>query len=397
MAAGVRSLWRGPTPMQLLERSVLVFLLGKLMVLGINLAWFPTLKQVTRSNERMPAHAGAPLHVGQPMVQAGEQPRTALLVPMRNEADTLGRTLPGLLAAGFDEVIFLDDESEDGSAAAVGAWAATRTDPHPPVMVVPGAVRPPGWVGKTWACAQLAAATDAQILVVCDADVFLAPGAAASLLQQMHAQSASVFSVFCRQQTGSWSERLLTPLITDVVLCFLPFGLLSVDVPSAATASGALLAFDRSAYDRLGGFDAVRGELVEDLAMARRARRMGEKLGLALGGDLAQVRMYDGYRAVIHGMGRSLAPATGGRRFVLALGWAWHVIAYTLPVVLMRGSNWWRAAAATAVVERLIVEAKTGGRDWVSAGLTGVSPLAAGPVVAQAMRRRQSWKGRTYG
>ena len=370
---------RGSAPGRMLRRSVVAFLLGKLLVLLVNLRWFPTLKQAECR--------------GRPE----ERGRSALLVPVRNEAATLPRTLHGLLAAGFDEVIFLDDESDDASAAVVRAVADTWPEQSPSVRVLSGAPRPPGWVGKTWACAQLAEASAADLLVFCDADVCLAPGAAAALERQMSGQAATVFSVFCRQQTGSWSERLLTPLITDVVLCFLPFGLLAVPVPAAATASGALLAFHRTAYHRLGGFGAVRGELVEDLAIARRARRMGEKLGLALGGELAQVRMYDRFSAVIEGMGRSLAPAVGGRRLLVLAGWGWHVVAYTVPVLLIGRSRWWQTAAALAVAERMLLEAKTGGRDWISALFMGLSPLAAAPVVAQAMRRRQSWKGRSYG
>ena len=106
--------------------------------------------------------------------------------------------------------------------------------------------------------------------------------------------------------------------------------------------------------------------------------------------------MYGRYRELIEGMGRSLVPAAGGRRSLVAAGWLWHLAAYTAPVLLLRRSGWWRLAAALGVAERLVVEAKTGGRDWWAAGFVAASPLAAGPVVAQAMRRTQTWKGRTY-
>ena len=76
------------------------------------------------------------------------------------------------------------------------------------------------------------------MLVFCDADVLLAPGAARALLGEMNRQRADAFSVFSRHITGGWAERLLVPLIVDVVLCFLPFGLLRAPVPAAATAPG---------------------------------------------------------------------------------------------------------------------------------------------------------------
>jgi hypothetical protein len=106
--------------------------------------------------------------------------------------------------------------------------------------------------------------------------------------------------------------------------------------------------------------------------------------------------MYRGYRQVVVGMGRGLVPAVGGWRWPVVLGWAWHLMAYTLPVLLAARSPLWRAAAVLGIVERVLVEAKTGGRDWTAAVLVSLSPIAALPVVGQSMRSRQVWKGRSY-
>ncbi|MEO5834090.1 MAG: glycosyltransferase [Nakamurella sp.] len=361
--------------------AVLCFLGVKLTSLLVNLRLFPTLRRASPAAVR----------------PAG---RVALLVPMRDEAHRLGRTLPGLLAAGGDEVVFLDDGSTDGTTAvvtrSVAEMRAAGTLPvSTAVRTVTGAPRPEGWTGKTWACAQLADLTDADVLVFCDADVVLGPHALAAVLTEMDRQQAAVFSVFPRQLVGSWAERLLTPLITDVVLCFLPFPLLRAPAPSAATANGSVLVFTREAYRALGGFAAVRHELVEDVAVARRTRRLGLRLGLALGGDLVATRMYDGPAEVVVGLGRGLVAVAGGRRWPVPLGLALHLIAYTAPMLLL-GSPRWRLAAAMGVVERLLVEAKTGGRDWTAAVLVAAAPPAAVPVVRQALRREQIWKGRRY-
>nr|WP_240188964.1 glycosyltransferase family 2 protein [Nakamurella flavida] len=322
----------------------------------------------------------------------------ALLVPVRNEAHRIGATLTGLLDSGAGKILFLDDRSTDGTGDMLRRVLADL----PPalarrVRVVDGVARPEGWTGKTWACQQLAMRSDARLLVFVDADVQLAPGALAALVDEMDRQDADVLSVFPRQLVRTWSERLIMPLIPDVVLCFLPFPLLRAPAPAAATAHGALLAFRRSAYDTVGGFAAVRTKIVEDVAIARLTRRKGLQLGLALGGELAGVRMYGSYREVIDGMGRGLVPTAAGSRVAVTVGWLWHLLVYTAAPALAPTSRRWRWVTALGIVERLVVEGKTGGRDWAAALGVAASPVAAAPVVGRSLRRRQTWKGRTYG
>ncbi|HEX8767586.1 MAG TPA: glycosyltransferase, partial [Jatrophihabitans sp.] len=299
--------------------------------------------------------------------------------------------------AGVDELIVLDDQSGDCSAALARSMLA---DPlaagSAAARLVSGTPPPPGWVGKNWACAQLAAEAAGELLVFCDADVLLAPHAVEAVVQAMTAQRADVFSVFPRQLTGSLGEALLTPLIDDVLLCFLPFGLLSVDVPAAATANGSLLALNRRALSELAGFAAVRSEIVEDVAIARHARRAGLTLGLALGGDLVRTRMYTGYREAVTGLGRGLLAVTGGSRLRLAAATGWHLAVYTLPLLAAIGRRRWLLPLGLGLVERLLVALKCHpGAAW-QAVLTPLCPVAFVPVAGQAMRRRQHWKGRSY-
>lgn len=169
---------------------MVAFLAIKVLVLAANLRRFPTLAK--------PSAAGV---AGNGPGDA-ETPRVALLIPVRNETARLGWTLRGLLTAGFGEVIFLDDVSTDGSAH----WLVTALDVHLDggrgVTVVTGRPRPPGWVGKTLACGQLAQQTTADILVFCDSDVQLAAGAAGAVVAELDRQSAAVLSVFACNAPG---------------------------------------------------------------------------------------------------------------------------------------------------------------------------------------------------
>jgi len=212
----------------------------------------------------------------------------------------------------------------------------------------------------------------------------------------MCAQRAEVFSVFPRQRTVTLGERLLVPLIDDVLLAFLPHCLLRLPVPSAATANGQLLMFRRSAYDALGGHAAVAANVTEDLALGRRTRRAGLRLGLALGGDLVSARMYAGYRDSVRGFGKNLRDAHAGHDGALAITAAWDLLAYTVPWLAWRRSRLWRAAAVLGLAQRVLVNAKTGRGTPAEAALVPVTPLAALPVYALAFRRNARWKGRSY-
>jgi hypothetical protein len=325
------------------------------------------------------------------LTSTAEAGNASLLVPARDEEGNLRRTLATLLAQPAREVLVLDDGSRDGTAEII--TAATRDDPR--LRLITGAALPDGWKGKNWACHQLAAAATGNPLVFCDADVSLAPGALAAVEAEMGRQRADVFSVFPRQQTGTLAERVLLPLIDDVLLTLLPYPLLDQPVPDAATANGQLLAFRRDAYDRLGGHASVRSSVVEDVRLARNARHSGLRLGLALGGECVQVRMYEGYAATVAGIAKSLLAAHGGSRVLLATTATWHVLAYTVPW-LRPTRPAWQVAIALGLVERLAVNAKTGRGAWAEALLVPVAPLAALPVYARAARRGATWKGRTY-
>ncbi len=367
-----------------LYRSIVLFLAVKLSNLLVNLWQFPVLSNSSRRPRAAPDTDVFTAGVADNVI--------SLLVPMRDETQRLRATLPSLLNQNSHELLILDDQSSDSSAA----LAAQLAQDHPHARVITGVPAPAGWVGKNWACHQLASHASGSILVFCDADILLAPGALMAVMAEMAAQQADVFSVFPMQITRSAGEQLLVPLIDDVLLCFLPFFLLSRDVPAAATANGSLIAFTQAAYRDLGGFAAVRGELVEDVAIARRVRRAGLVLGLALGGDLVRTRMYDGYRQVVAGLARGLLPVTGGSRGRLAAAACWHVLAYAMPALLFHRDRRWLLPLSLGMVERALVETKTGRRRIWQICWTPLAPLAAIPLFLQAMRRTQHWAGRRY-
>lgn len=357
-----------------LRRAVVGFWLLKLAVLAHNLRAFPVL----RAGDPAPAHRG----------------RVSLLVPVRDETDRIADTLGTIAAQDVDELLVLDDCSTDGTAAVARELLAA----HPHARVVEGDPQPGGWVGKSWACHQLAAAATGERLVFVDVDVALAPGAVTAALAEADRQGADVFSVFPRQVVGSLGEAVLVPFLDEVLLTGLPFALLGTDEPPAvrhaAAANGSLLLCDRDAYARLGGHESVRHEIIEDVPLARRTRALGMRLGLALGGDLVATRMYPGYAAAVTGLARGMVGVALGSRTGLVVGLGWHLVAQSAPAALAVRDRRWVLPAALGVLCRGLVAHRTRpGREWEGL-LSPLAPIAATPVVVGALRPGRTWRGR---
>lgn len=349
-----------------LRRTVTGFLLARLAVNLVNWRTFPRLRPGGRRDLE----------------------RISLLVPARDEAANLPLTLPGMAAQGVGEVLVLDDHSQDGTAdvaAAVGG-----------VKVLTGAPLPDGWLGKAWALQQLADAARGDWLVFTDADVYWEPGAVAGFVAEVESQGARVGSIFPTQDTRTWGERLTVPVIDEVLLSGLPYPILHAEVsPHAVSMNGQAIAIHREVYDAIGGWAAVAGRIVEDVAFGRLARRHGHEVALMLGDGVVHTRMYRGYREALAGFGKNLLTAHGGSRVLLAVDVAWHAAAYTLPALLAPRSRRWRLPLALGVAQRAVV-ATTTRRSPAEALLAPLLPLAGLPVAARAMRRTQTWKGRSF-
>lgn len=369
---------------------VTAFLVVRLTGIAINLRAFPVLGTAAERT-RATGVPSAPA-ASRPTTRAAPSPTVSILVPARDEAANLAAHLPGLLRQDALEVLVLDDGSQDDTAAVARRLAGSDAR----VRVLAGAPLPPGWSGKNWACHQLAAAARGDVLLFTDADVAWEDGAVAASIREMQRQRADVFSVFPHQRTGSLGERVLVPLIDDVLLSFLPFPLLRLPLPAASTANGQAIAVTRSAYDDLGGHAAMRDEIVEDVRFARHARSEGKRLGLALGGSMVRARMYRGYREAVRGFAKSMPAAHGGSRALLLGGAALHVLVYTLPLLLVAWQPRWLAPLLLAMLGRLLVNAKTGRGAFAEALLVPVTPLLALPVYLRSLRRAVVWKGRAY-
>ncbi|THF68915.1 glycosyltransferase [Deinococcus sp. Arct2-2] len=315
-------------------------------------------------------------------------PRVSILIPARNEAHNLPRTLPGVLAQGAHEVLILDDHSTDGTGELACQLGA---------RVIRGEALPEGWFGKPWACDQLARAATGDILIFTDADVTWGPGALGAVVHQLESTGADLLSALPKQDNQTPGERLLTPLVDLVVLSYLPFPVLKLPFPAASAANGQLMAFRRAAFERAGGYGLVKNEVLEDTLFARRLKAQGGRLTMALGGDCIGVRMYSSYEESVRGFGKNSLPLHLNSRALMTVALAGHLAVYTLPWLLPSPAL--RLLRFAGLLERPLTNLITGRRkpaDLAEGMLGPLTPLLALPVYVRAMRRRVTWKGRAY-
>ncbi|MBS7810067.1 glycosyltransferase [Roseococcus pinisoli] len=315
--------------------------------------------------------------------------RVSILIPARNEAGNIGPCLEAALAStGCEvEVIVMDDGSTDGTAAIVAGYPGVRLLQAPPL--------PPGWTGKVHACARLAEAATGTHLLFLDADVRLAPRAAAA----MAARGTPMVSAVPRQRIGSLGEALTVPFINFLLLCYLPFGGRTTTRWAAlAAACGQLLLVERGAYERTGGHAAIRGVLHDGIALARCFRQSGADTEIVAGAPLASCRMYRGFGEAWDGF---LKNAREGMATPIGLP-VW--------TLLLAGGHLWpwlllpAPGAAAAIFLGFAVRAAVawrGREPWWTVPLHPLTVLVALALQWTALARGAlgypaGWKGRAY-
>ena len=321
-------------------------------------------------------------------------PSVTAIVPARDEQRDVEHTLALLVAQDHPrlQVVAVDDCSSDGTLDAMRRVAG--------VEVVEGVAPPEGWLGKPWACAQGLARASGDWLLFLDADMRLAPQALSAALAFAIARAGGGATVFPRLETGGAAERIVMPaagvLMQTAVIPSWAARSRRLDV---AIGVGGFLLLERAVYERVGGHTAVRGEIVEDLALSRLVKRDGGLVEWASGGGLVSLRMYHGFAELWHGWRKNAAhawplpaPASAGAALALAL------LAFGPWASAARGR---RAGLLGVLAQVLTVALSRRGSDipaaYALAAPVGVAFLLAVGVAAlwdRARGRPAMWRGR---
>lgn len=201
-------------------------------------------------------------------------PPVTAVVPARDEAAVIVDSVGSLLAqeyAGAFRVVLVDDGSEDGTGEIARLLAGAGVD------VLSGAPRPQGWAGKLWAVAQgVAAAPDAEWLLLTDADIMHDPRHVATLMAQAERSGADLVSEMVELNCTTRAERALIPAFVYFFQSLYPFARVNNPKRHVAAAAGGTILIRRATLERIGGIAAIKGALIDDVTLAKAVKRIGK-------------------------------------------------------------------------------------------------------------------------
>jgi len=236
-------------------------------------------------------------------------PPVSVLIPARNEEDSIASAIESVLASrGVEfEIVILDDASTDRTGEIVQAIA----DEDLRIRLEPAPILPKGWNGKQHACWVLASLATHDVFCFLDADVRLGPEALYRMLSELNyiapgEDERALVSGFPRQETETFLEWLLLPLIHFVLLGFLPLPGERLSGNSGfAAGCGQFMMVRREPYFTTGGHSEIRASMHDGVLLPRLFRRNGFRTSVYDLSRDAACRMYDSAGEVWWGLAKN--------------------------------------------------------------------------------------------
>ncbi len=228
-----------------------------------------------------------------------------IVIPARNEGEKIRRCLKSLQNQTYTtfQVWMVNDRSTDETEAIMKELVQEDSRFH----LIQGIEPPPGWVGKVNAIAQAIPFLSAPWILFLDADTWLHPETLQRSLTYTQQHQVEFFTLIPYLECGTFWEHVILPAM--VFLISLEFPSRQVNnsqKPNIAIANGQYILIQRPIYEKLGTHATVKGSVIEDLDLARLAKRQGIKLTLAIGVSYFHVRMYTSFTTLREGWTKNL-------------------------------------------------------------------------------------------
>lgn len=320
-----------------------------------------------------------------------------VIVPARNEAAVIERTLKGLHRQGHGlKIVVVDDDSGDGTADIARRAGAD---------VIHAGELPAGWFGKLWALEQGRRAASTPLILLLDADIQLQPGIVATLRRHLRGHALQMVSLMAELRMVSRWERLLIPAFVYFFKLLYPFRIANGRSRWMAAAAGGCVLVEAAALERIGGFASLREALIDDCTLAARVKRSGGRTWIGLTHAARSLRAYDQLGTVWEMVARSAFTQLRYSTPLLLICTALMAAAFWLPVISLAGAGFAPVLGLVALTAMAVSYWPTlhyyGRSAWWCLALPLVGTLYLAMTWSSALRywrgERSRWKGRTYG
>lgn len=337
-------------------------------------------------------------------------PRVSILVPARNEENNIAACLVSLLDQDYPdcEVIVLDDNSTDRTWDILKALASKGNR----LKVIKGEPLPEGWIGKHWACHQLTQAAKGELLLFTDADTRHHPETLRKAIAAFYVEGADFLTALPREEALTLGEKLTIPIMAFGISSFLPMKIAHRSSwPILSLTVGQFMLLSRKAYEKIGGYEAIRHRVLDDVALGRRIKAHGLQWRIVDACNYISCRMYSSMHDIYEGFSKSLFEMFGKNILLYIPIWTFLSLVFIFPVVLLglalSGTNVPETTVVLALVTvgcSIILWAMTHIRFRYPIYLTFLYPVSVFLWVLMAMRSmimtiagQTTWKGRTIG
>ena len=344
-----------------------------------------------------------------PVLEAGVpsgQAKVTVIVPARNEAESIRRCLGSLLAqnyAGAFKIILVDDNSTDGTGAIAASLGAQAR-----LAIIAGKPLPQGWSGKLWAVSQglvQTTAKEADYLLLTDGDIEHGPGHVSSLVAKAEAGGLELVSEMVRLNCATLAERALIPAFVFFFQMLYPFDWVGDAAKRTAGAAGGTILVKRTAMDRIEGVTRFHGQLIDDCALAKEIKSTGGRIWLGHAERAVSTRVYAGWRDVWEMIARTAYEQLGNSPLMLlgcVLGMG--LLYCAPPLLALFAHGWARLAGIASWLMMAMAFQPTLLRYRCSplwgVALPGIALFYVCATIASAVRhhagRGGGWKNRVY-
>ncbi len=246
-----------------------------------------------------------------PAIKTDIKKNISILIPARNEENNIGRLLEDLIGQTFPHIKILvyNDASEDHTSVIVKKYMQT----HHHIKLIEGNELPRGWLGKNYACYQLAQQATGNYFLFVDADVRLKPEAISQAVDYITKNNLKLLSLFPVQYTHSLGEKMTVQVMKWILLSFLPMFMIRIcRWKSFSAANGQFMLFDAENYMQEQWHEQVKDKAVEDIQIMRRMKKKRYRVNTLLGNINVGCRMYSNFYSAVKGFSKNTPDFFGG-------------------------------------------------------------------------------------